>query len=237
MKKHQLKIFIILAICFSAYISYSILYSEKSKAISWVKENGGTIKYEAISWLPTSLKRPFGKPVHVYMNSNKLINNNFELVSKLTSLKDLISFQAVNSQLENIKGIEALTQIEALFLSKNNISDLSHLKNLSNLAVLDIRDNPVDNLTDLKQLKNLHSLLLDNTKITSLEVLSELNNLEYVTIPNTSIKVLKPLDNLPKLRQLNIKGCNIPKEELARFKKVHPNCFIVESTDFNSKKF
>jgi len=213
------------------FISYSILFSDKSKAIEWVKENGGMIDYEYISWLPKNIQNLKKEPIGIFLNETPQIKSSFHNISYLKTLKKLKILQLGSSKIDDLEGIENLSQIKELWLFNNAISDLSQLKNLSNLELLAIGNNPISKLEALKSLYSLKFLDIASTNITSIKPLSSLKNLEYLDISYTQIKDLEPLYKLPNLRQISIIDCDILKEELASFKKAKPKCLVIEIDD------
>ena len=78
----------------------------------------------------------------LYLDNNKLNNNNVSDIAALVNLKTL--YLKNNKDISDINALESLKNLEALELKNMNITDLSVLKKLPNLRRLVVDENPLD---------------------------------------------------------------------------------------------
>jgi Leucine-rich repeat (LRR) protein len=176
--------------------------------------------------------------------------NELENIAAVKNLLLLNKFDiSLNIKIKSIDEVSELVNLEKLAIRKIDVGNIEPLRKLINLKYLDIYNT---NITSLEPIRNIHKIFhlnIDHNKITSLEPianhifiseltmsstsvsdLSDLKNFmnlrEFVCSDNPQIKTLGPVSKFPYVKILKIIHTGISKEEVARFKKNHPDCQI-----------
>ena len=96
-------------------------------------------------------------------------------------LKNIISLQLPESQIDDISPLVNLGALQILVLNNNQISDLKPLTGLTNLKSLNLANNKITDLTPLQTLKGLQELdLSNNPGLTKAEIDRFLNAMPYL---------------------------------------------------------
>jgi Leucine-rich repeat (LRR) protein len=168
-------------------------------------------------------------------------------VKNLVNLKELNV--SLNIRLKNIDAVKNLINIEKLSFRKIEIKDLTPVQGMKNLVYLDCYNTGITSLEPIRNMQKIFHLDLSSNKVTSLEPIKNYRYIINLYLSYSSVSDLSVVDNFSLLRELEIYGCpqistlggvhklpyikvlkcqytKISKEEVARFKKSHPNCEI-----------
>lgn len=175
-----------------------------------------------------------------------------ELV-EISAVKDLVNLKeldfSLNIKIKTIEPIRTLVAMEKLSFAKINAQNLEPLRGMINLIHLNCYNSGI---TSLEPIRNLHKIIfldLDHNKITTLEPIKDFKFLTNLRISSTNITDFSPIKNYGFLRELDISNnpqitelgpihkleyirvlkcfyTKVSKEEVARFKKNHPDCAI-----------
>ncbi len=179
-----------------------------------------------------------------------LSENEIESLQAIRSLPQLKELHlSLNIKIKDLSPISELLLLEKLSLRKIDLSDMSILRKLNSLVYLDLYSAGITNLQPLAAMKKLYYLDVSGNKFTSLEPLRGLQFVSHLFLNNSSMVSLEPVSNFAYLQVIDVSNCpqiktlggiekiasikslkaistGIPKDEIARFKKSHPNCQI-----------
>jgi Leucine-rich repeat (LRR) protein len=171
----------------------------------------------------------------------------------ITPVKDLINLKelnvSLNIKLKNIDAVKGLINMEKISFRKIEIKDLTPVQNMANLVLLDAYNTGVTSLEPIRNLQKIFHLDLSSNKITTLDPIKNYRYLIKLYLNTSSIQDYSIIDNFTLLRELDISNCpqikslggihkldfltslkcihtGIDKNEIARFKKNHPNCGV-----------
>ena len=134
---------------------------------------------------------------------------------------------------ESIEGLYYCTKIKYLDMGHNyKLSDISFVRNMPDLEVLIIAMTNIKDISPLENCPKLNYLEYQTSSACDLRPLANLKNLKDLNICfNFALHDIRPLMELD-LDRLYI-GCYspIPREQIAEFKKLHPNCIVNTTTD------
>ncbi len=134
---------------------------------------------------------------------------------------------------ESIEGLYYCTKTKYLDMGHNAfLKDISFLANMPDLEVLIIAMSEVKDLSPLANCPKLNYLEMQNTAVGDLRPLSSLKELRDLNICyNFALWDISPLYDL-NLDRLYI-GCFTPisQDQVAEFRKLHPNCVINTTTE------
>jgi hypothetical protein len=191
-------------------------------------------------------------PVKNLLNLTELdcSENEIENIADVKDLLMLIKLDiSLNIKIKSIDVVSGLVNLEKLAIRKIDVGSIEPLRKLINLKYLDVYNT---NITSLEPIRNIHKIFhlnIDHNKITSLEPIANHVFISELTMSSTSVQDLSGIQNLINLRifecsdnpqikslgpvnkfeyvkVLKIVHTGISKEEVARFKKNHPNCQI-----------
>jgi Leucine-rich repeat (LRR) protein len=191
-------------------------------------------------------------PVKNLLNLTELDCSENEL-ENIAAVKDLLLLNkldvSLNIKIKSIDEVSELVNLEKLAIRKIDVGNIEPLRKLINLKYLDVYNTNIISLEPIRNIHKIFHLNIDHNKITSLEPianhifiseltmsstsvsdLSDLKNFvnlrEFICSDNPQIKTLGPVSKFPYVKVLKIIHTGISKEEVARFKKNHPNCQI-----------
>lgn len=122
-------------------------------------------------------------------------------------LNKILQINSINlwGDIDSIEPLRKLKNLKKIFCWEESvhITTLEPLTNLKSLKTLNIIGTQVSDLSPLKNCLNLRELYCFKTKITSIAPIMHLRKIELLWI-----------------------GFNIPKNEVVKFQKLHPNCKI-----------
>ncbi len=171
----------------------------------------------------------------------------------ISAVKDLINLKelnvSLNIKLKTIDAVKNLVNIEKISFRKIDIKDLSPVKNMTNLVYLDAYNTGVTTLEPIRNMQKIFHLDLSSNKLTSLDPIKNYKYLLNLYLNTSSIIDYSTIDNFTLLRELDIANCpqikslggihklnfltslkcyytGIDKNEIARFRKNHPNCGV-----------
>lgn len=171
----------------------------------------------------------------------------------ISALKDLINLKelnvSLNIKLKNIDAVKGLVNMEKISFRKIEIKDLSPVKNMTNLVYLDAYNTGVTTLEPIRNMQKIFHLDLSSNKLTSLDPIKNYKYLLNLYLNTSSVIDYSIIDNFTLLRELDIANCpqikslggihklnfltslkcyytGIDKNEVARFRKNHPNCGV-----------
>lgn len=174
-------------------------------------------------------------------------------VEDISPIKDLINLKeldfSLNIKVKTIEPIKDLINLEKLSFGKINAQNLNPLKNLVNLIYLNCYNVNITTLEPIRNHQKIIFLGLDHNKLTTLEPIKDYKFLTHLMLSSTNIVDFSPIKNYRFLRELNIANnpqitdlgpihrleyikvlkcfyTKVSKEEVARFKKNHPDCQI-----------
>lgn len=174
-------------------------------------------------------------------------------VEDISPVKDLINLKelhfSLNTKVKTIEPVKYLINLEKLSFGKIDAKNLEPLRPLVNLIHLNAFNTNITSLEPIRGHQKLIFLALDHNKITTLDPIKDLKFLTHLSLASTSIVDLSALRNYQYLRDLDISSnpqiqelgpihkleyiksfkCHytkVNKEEVARFKKNHPDCQI-----------
>ena len=129
---------------------------------------------------------------------------------------------------EKLQLLKYVPHLKALDVGHNKVTDLDFLKYVPELELLIIGQNQVTDITPIGQLKHLQFAELFTNPFTDISALSNCTELLDLNITNCQVHDFSPLDNIPLERFWANMIKHLSEEEIARFKKIHPDCI----TDF-----
>lgn len=151
-------------------------------------------------------------------------------ISDLSPLQGLTGLSVLiisGTPVSDLLPLQGLIGLSALYLSGTPVSDLSPLQDLDGLLELDLKGTQVSDLSPLQDLAGLHWLDLQGTEVRDLSPLQGLTGLEVVNLQGTQVSDLSPLQGLKSLKIVKISASNITRDELDRFRVVHPKTTII----------
>ena len=108
-----------------------------------------------------------------------------------------------------------------------NMDDISLLSKMKNLEHLDLTNGKIlEDISPLSNLEKLRRVVLFGNKVSDLKPLSKLVNLEELDLTYCPVTDIRPLFGLGKLRDVILGKGEIPEEQLAKFKSLHPHIVL-----------
>jgi hypothetical protein len=171
----------------------------------------------------------------------------------ISAVKDLVNLKELNISLnikvKNIDAVRGLVNMEKFSFRKIEIKDLTPVQGMKNLVYLDCYNTGITSLEPIRNLTKIFHLDISNNKITSLEPIKNFKYIINFYMNYSSVSDLSVVSGFTLLRELELTGCpqisnlggvqkleyikvlkchytKIGKDEVARFKKNHPNCKI-----------
>ena len=190
------------------------------------------------------------EPLKGLINLVKLDVSENEL-EDISAVKDLINLKeldfSLNIKIKSIDVVKNLINLEKLSFAKIDAKNLDAVKPLVNLIHLNAFNTNISSLEPIRNHQKLIFLALDHNKITTLDAIKDLRFLTHLTISSTNvtdisglknyqylwvldissnpqITDLGPIHKLEYLKEFKCHYTKVSKEEVARFKKNHPDC-------------
>jgi hypothetical protein len=187
---------------------------EQAKAVAWVQEMGGTVRYEyefdedgqfiedaeppCPKWLLDIIGIDFMSDV------GRVDIKGTEDLTPLASFTELRGLVLTESLASDLTPLTGLKELRGLMLKVTHVSDLKPLAELKNLKRLYFHSTHACDLASLSRLKNLQELSLSQTPVTDLTPLAGLKSLEQLCLNYTPVADLTPLAELENLQGLEI---------------------------------
>ncbi len=124
--------------------------------------------------------------------------------------------------LSSLAPVEVLVNLRKLNLSGTSIQSLEALQDLTDLELLDCSFSQVSSLEPLTNHSRLTTLIISSTPIVSLAGIEGATDLKTLLADSLQVESLAPLDSLGRLSRVSIEGSSVPREEVIRFLRSHP---------------
>ncbi|WP_027001199.1 leucine-rich repeat domain-containing protein [Hugenholtzia roseola] len=162
-------------------------------------------------------------------------NSPIRLPDSLGNLKKLKFMMLLDCGLTELpKSVSGLEELSVLVISNSKIKELpDEMGKLSNLRKMTISGSELSLLPDsLYNLNSLVELHLPNNRLQSLDSkISELKGLEKLSLSHNQLTSLPiEIGKLKNLKYLDLRNNPIPLSEIAKIKKLLPNCDINHET-------
>lgn len=151
--------------------------------------------------------------------------NNIEPVAAFQYLEKLDCGDTLIADLSPIKKLKALQKLDLMYCDQ--VQNIEILGELHGLRMVEISGTSIDNLIVFKQHPFLAKLACKGTPISSLSGLENALRLRELSISNTQVKDISPLFHNKHLRLLSCKNTLIQADQIEKYKKINPLCFII----------
>ena len=207
-------------VCFGLLGRWAYRANEQKRALEWVSEMGGWVRYhhniadrDALG--SRKMLKPLGPRWLVQLLGPDYFQEVYSVDLKGTLVRDLTP-------------LTKLTSLETLHLYDTQVSDLTPLAKLTNLRDVYLINTPVSDLTPLAELTSLESLHLDRTQVSDLTPLEGLTSLYELRLYDTPVNVsdLMPLARLKNLQQLYLHRTQVSEEHVEKLRRALPYCDI-----------
>jgi len=126
-----------------------------------------------------------------------------ELAENFKYLTEVKYLDIGHGRVTHVDFLEYMPDLEVCIIAIcNDLKDISGLRNCTKLTYLEVFTNEVSDLSPLKNLKNL----------------------EYLNISYMKAKDISVLYDLPNLKRVWSTLNNIPADQVAKFRELHPDC-------------
>ncbi len=152
--------------------------------------------------------------------TNKLLQNSFDYLKWWEGLENIwkkyfLAYLALELSLVNLKHVLKKTEY-----TKEELFILQYCVNIK-------KEDYEMNAEIIKYLFGIKKISFRWKEIIDLEPLIVFADLEELQFTMAEIKTLNPLKSLKKLKLLDCTGAKIAEEEIAQFKRVHPDCKVI----------
>ena len=134
---------------------------------------------------------------------------------------------------ESIEGLFYCNKVKYLDMGHNYLMyDISFIRNMPDLEALIIAMTAIKDISPLAGCKNLNYLEYQTSAASDLSPLSGLTKLKDLNICyDFALRDIRPIMNL-ELDRLYI-GClsPVPREQIAQYRQLHPNCIVNDTTE------
>ncbi|MEO5889324.1 MAG: hypothetical protein ABIQ31_03685 [Ferruginibacter sp.] len=175
-----------------------------------------------------------------YLRELEILQCASSALTSLEPIKDLVKMEELNctnTAVTSLAPLKKLINLRRLSVGSavKNADAISNLENLEELHINGCREVP--DLTRLKRIRKLSvsenemAIVSAGYRITDFNFLNTLHSLKFLDLGNTSYKGnLKELDNLQFLEAITLPS--IKNADMLQFKRVHKNCIIINSFQF-----
>ncbi len=166
------------------------------------------------------------------LNKLKEINARTTKIVDATPLEKMASLEKIDllgTPIVDIAPLARIDRMTEILVCSTQVEDLSPLFPIAErLTYLDICNVPWRDFDKLKLFSNLETLKLWGLPIGDLSKLQSLEKLKELDLSGATFPSLTPLDKLKNLQKLWLIDSVVDADEIAAFKKAHPNIEVVE---------
>ena len=238
-RQFRLRTFFVLVTVLCVWFGWQVHRAKQQReAVKWVRESGGSVRYdyecdEDCSLLPDA-EPPVPKWLYDtlgvdFFDDVAWVSLHSTQVSDLTPLARLKGIRGIDLGLTPVSDLSPLANlksIQRLSVYKTQISDLGPLRRLTSLQMLYVGGTRVSELAPLAYLKALRLLHAGNTQVSDLGPLAKLPNLQNIYLDSTEIRDLTPLTKVTSLEVLSVIETQVGEEQVENLQQALQHCEI-----------
>lgn len=158
---------------------------------------------------------------------------NISDLSLYEAYTDLEVLNVEGNPISDVTVLAGMTNLKRLSIAQSSVSDISCLATLANLELFYFGETSISDISVLRNFTNLKEVNFWYCPVKSLSALSKLTSLEMIEMSYTQVTSLQPIMGLPNLKSVSMRGLRLSREEVAKFRRLHPKCEILYLDEIN----